>query len=51
MFELTESLLLKNVENSIQTMKALKELGVGFSIDDFGVGYSSLAYLKRLPCG
>ncbi len=49
MFELTESLLLKNVENSIQTMKALKELGVGFSIDDFGVGYSSLAYLKRLP--
>ncbi len=49
MLELTESLLLKNVETSIQTMKALKDLGVGFSIDDFGVGYSSLAYLKRLP--
>ena len=49
MLELTESLLLKNVDKAIQTMETLKEFGVGFSIDDFGVGYSSLAYLKRLP--
>lgn len=47
--ELTESLLLKNVESAIHTMQTLKESGVGFSIDDFGIGYSSLAYLKRLP--
>jgi diguanylate cyclase (GGDEF)-like protein len=49
LLELTESLLLKNVDKAIQTMKSLKEFGVGFSIDDFGIGYSSLAYLKRLP--
>jgi diguanylate cyclase (GGDEF)-like protein/PAS domain S-box-containing protein len=49
MLELTESLLLKNVDKAIQTMERLKEVGVRFSIDDFGVGYSSLAYLKRLP--
>jgi diguanylate cyclase (GGDEF)-like protein len=41
--ELTESLLLKNVDKAIQTMEALKEFGVEFSIDDFGTGYSSLA--------
>ncbi len=49
MLELTEGLLLKNAETAIQTMEALKKIGVGFSIDDFGIGYSSLAYLKRLP--
>jgi len=49
MLELTESLLLKNVDKAIQTMEQLKEVGVKFAIDDFGVGYSSLAYLKRLP--
>ena len=49
MLELTETLLLKNVDKAIQTMKALKDFGVGFSIDDFGIGYSSLFYLKRLP--
>ena len=49
MLELTESLLLKNVDKAIQTMERLKEAGVRFSIDDFGIGYSSLAYLKRLP--
>lgn len=48
-FELTESLLLKNVDNAVQTMQTLKDIGIGFSIDDFGIGYSSLAYLKRLP--
>lgn len=47
--ELTESLLLANIENTIDTMRALKENGIGFALDDFGTGYSSLAYLKRLP--
>ncbi|MHB8666685.1 MAG: EAL domain-containing protein [Burkholderiales bacterium] len=47
--ELTESLLLTNVENSIAKMTALKAKGVGFSLDDFGTGYSSLSHLKRLP--
>jgi len=47
--EITESLLLKNIENAIATMNALKEIGVAFSLDDFGTGYSSLQYLKRLP--
>ncbi len=47
--ELTESMLLDNVEEIIAKMNALKALGVGFSLDDFGTGYSSLAYLERLP--
>jgi diguanylate cyclase (GGDEF)-like protein/PAS domain S-box-containing protein len=47
--ELTESLLVANIENTIDTMRALKEKGIGFALDDFGTGYSSLAYLKRLP--
>lgn len=47
--ELTESLMMDDMEQGIRTMKALKELGVSISIDDFGVGYSSLAYLKRFP--
>ena len=47
--ELTESLLLHDVEGSILKMQALRTLGVGFSLDDFGTGYSSLSYLKRLP--
>jgi len=47
--ELTESLLLDNVDNVITTMHALKRHGLGFSLDDFGTGYSSLSYLKRLP--
>ena len=47
--ELTESLLVANVENTIDTMHALKQKGIGFALDDFGTGYSSLAYLKRLP--
>ena len=47
--ELTESLLLENIEDTIATMNALNEIGVRFSLDDFGTGYSSLQYLKRLP--
>ena len=47
--ELTESLLLNDVEAIIAKMVALKARGVGFSLDDFGTGYSSLSYLKRLP--
>lgn len=47
--ELTESLLLEDIESIIATMNALKEIGVQFSLDDFGTGYSSLQYLKRLP--
>jgi diguanylate cyclase (GGDEF)-like protein/PAS domain S-box-containing protein len=47
--ELTESLILNNVEDSISKMEQLKSIGVDFSMDDFGTGYSSLSYLKRLP--
>ncbi len=47
--ELTESLLVNDVEETIAKMLALKAQGVGFSLDDFGTGYSSLSYLKRLP--
>lgn len=47
--ELTESLLLNNVEDTVAKMAMLKTDGVGFSLDDFGTGYSSLSYLKRLP--
>ena len=47
--ELTESLLVDNVEGIIAKMATLKTHGVGFSLDDFGTGYSSLSYLKRLP--
>ena len=47
--ELTESVLLDDVEYTIAMMQALKSLGVRFSMDDFGTGYSSLSYLRRLP--
>jgi diguanylate cyclase (GGDEF)-like protein/PAS domain S-box-containing protein len=47
--ELTESMLLYNIEETIATMNILKEIGIQFSLDDFGTGYSSLQYLKRLP--
>lgn len=48
-FELTENILIKNTQVNIQKMRALKKLGISLSIDDVGVGYSSLAYLKKLP--
>ena len=47
--ELTENLLLGDVNETVSRMRQLKERGLGFSLDDFGVGYSSLSYLKRLP--
>ena len=47
--ELTETILVDNVDDIIQKMTALKLVGVGFSLDDFGTGFSSLSYLKRLP--
>ncbi|MDZ4187930.1 MAG: EAL domain-containing protein [Hydrogenophaga sp.] len=47
--ELTESLLLDNVDAVIEKMTQLQAMGIAFSLDDFGTGYSSLGYLKRLP--
>lgn len=47
--ELTESMLLEDVDDSIDKMMRLRVLGVRFALDDFGTGYSSLSYLKRLP--
>ncbi|WP_052352775.1 sensor domain-containing protein [Neobacillus dielmonensis] len=47
--EITEGTLIKDGQSVIETLKAIKDLGVQISIDDFGTGYSSLSYLKRLP--
>jgi diguanylate cyclase (GGDEF)-like protein/PAS domain S-box-containing protein len=47
--ELTESIVLDDVVDTIAKMQALKQIGVSFSMDDFGTGYSSLAYLTQLP--
>lgn len=48
-FELTESLVMDDVQMAIDVMRRLRDLGCRISIDDFGTGYSSLAYLKRFP--
>ncbi len=47
--EITESVIMKNAEQAIETAQGLKEMGVRVSIDDFGTGYSSLSYLHRFP--
>jgi diguanylate cyclase (GGDEF)-like protein/PAS domain S-box-containing protein len=47
--EITESMLVNDMEDIIEKMGAVQALGVSFSLDDFGTGYSSLSYLKRLP--
>ena len=47
--ELTESLLLDNVDAVVAKMQVLRDIGVRFSLDDFGTGYASLSYLKRFP--
>jgi diguanylate cyclase (GGDEF)-like protein/PAS domain S-box-containing protein len=47
--ELTETLVLEDVNDTIAKIQALKKLGIHFSMDDFGTGYSSLSYLSRLP--
>lgn len=47
--ELTESLLLSDIEDTITKMKTLADINIQFSLDDFGTGYSSLQYLKKLP--
>lgn len=48
-FEITENLVIDDVDEAIQKMHTIKGLGSTFSIDDFGIGYSSMIYLKRLP--
>ena len=47
--ELTESMLVENVEETIAKIEELRALGIRFSLDDFGTGYSSLQYLKKIP--
>ena len=47
--EITESMLVHDIDGAIETLYALRGLGVHLAIDDFGTGYSSLSYLKRLP--
>jgi EAL domain-containing protein (putative c-di-GMP-specific phosphodiesterase class I) len=47
--ELTESLAMRDVRQTVVTLNALNEIGVSIAIDDFGTGYSSLAYLRRFP--
>lgn len=47
--EITEGIVIQNLDDTIAKMRRLKQLGVSFAMDDFGTGYSSLTYLKRLP--
>ena len=47
--ELTEGILIQNIDEALSKLHQLKKMGVSLSIDDFGTGYSSLSYLKKLP--
>ncbi len=47
--ELTENLVLDSLEDTVAKMRSLKSLGIGFSIDDFGIGYSAFSHLQRMP--
>ena len=47
--EITESVIMKDVETNVSKLRAIYDLGVKIAIDDFGTGYSSLSYLARLP--
>ena len=47
--EITESALMRNIDETVRVSRNLKQMGIRLKIDDFGTGYSSLAYLKRLP--
>ena len=47
--EITESMLMEDIEGSIAKLKAIRDLGINVAVDDFGTGYSSLSYLARLP--
>ena len=47
--EITESVFLHDIEETVRTLSELKSIGVMISLDDFGTGYSSLTYLRRLP--
>jgi EAL domain-containing protein (putative c-di-GMP-specific phosphodiesterase class I) len=47
--EITESVIVENMDATVQKLRAIRDLGVNIEIDDFGTGYSSLAYLAKLP--
>jgi EAL domain-containing protein (putative c-di-GMP-specific phosphodiesterase class I) len=49
MIEITEGIVIENIDDTIRKMRQLKTMGVRIAIDDFGTGYSSLAYLRQLP--